>query len=164
MELVVFYTLAGFSVLGALLMVTRKSPLAGALALVVSMAAVAGLFAMLHAEFVFILQILLYAGAIMVLIIFTIMLLNLSPKELKERPVGKVRGLIIFAATVAGFLGFLRVLLLLPEGVPYVAPTFGNIEEVGALMLSSYMFPFEVISVLLLVAIVGVVVLAKKSI
>jgi len=164
MELVVFYTLAGFSVVGALLMVTRKSPLAGALALVVSMAAVAGLFAMLHAEFVFILQILLYAGAIMVLIIFTIMLLNLSPKELKERPVGKVRGLIIFAATVAGFLGFLRVLLLLPEGVPYVAPTFGNIEEVGALMLTSYMFPFEVISVLLLVAIVGVVVLAKKSI
>jgi len=164
MELVVFYTLAGFSVVGALLMVTRKSPLAGALALVVSMAALAGLFAMLHAEFVFILQILLYAGAIMVLIIFTIMLLNLSPKELKERPVGKVRGLIIFAATVAGFLGFLRVLLLLPEGVPYVAPTFGNIEEVGALMLSSYMFPFEVISVLLLVAIVGVVVLAKKSI
>ena len=164
MELVVFYTLAGFSVVGALLMVTRKSPLAGALALAVSMAALAGLFAMLHAEFVFILQILLYAGAIMVLIIFTIMLLNLSPKELKERPVGKVKGLIIFAATVAGFLGFLRVLLMLPEGVPYVAPTFGNIEEVGALMLSSYMFPFEVISVLLLVAIVGIVVLAKKSI
>jgi NADH-quinone oxidoreductase subunit J len=164
MELVVFYTLAGFSVLGALLMVTRKSPLAGALALVVSMAALAGLFAMLHAEFVFILQILLYAGAIMVLIIFTIMLLNLSPKELKERPVGKVKGLIILAATVVGFLGFLRVLLMLPEGVPYIAPTFGNIEEVGALMLSSYMFPFEVISVLLLVAIVGVVVLAKKSI
>jgi NADH-quinone oxidoreductase subunit J len=128
------------------------------------MAALAGLFAMLHAEFVFILQILLYAGAIMVLIIFTIMLLNLSPKELKERPVGKVQGFIIFAATVAGFLGFLRVLLLLPQGVPYVAPTFGNIEEVGALMLSSYLFPFEVISVLLLVAIVGVVLLAKKAI
>jgi NADH-quinone oxidoreductase subunit J len=164
MELVVFYILAGLSVLGALLMVTRKSPLAGALALVVSMAALAGLFAMLHAEFVFILQILLYAGAIMVLIIFTIMLLNLSPKELKERPLGRVKGVIILAATVAGFLGFVRVLLLLPEGVPFVAPTFGNIEQVGALMLTSYMFPFEVISVLLLVAIVGVVILAKKSI
>lgn len=164
MELVVFYILGGFAVIGAVLMVTRKSPLAGALALVVSMAALAGVFAMLHAEFVFILQILLYAGAIMVLIIFTIMLLNLSPKELKERPVGKVRGVIIFAATFAGFLGFLRVLLSLPEGVQYVAPTFGNLEEVGALMLTSYLFPFEVISVLLLVAIVGVVILAKKSI
>lgn len=164
MELVVFYTLGGVSVIGALLMVTRKNPLAGALALVVSMAGLAGLFAMLHAEFVFILQILLYAGAIMVLIIFTIMLLNLSPNELKERPVGKVRGAVVLAATVVGFIGFLRVLLLLPEGVPYVAPTFGNIEKVGALMLSSYLFPFEIISVLLLVAIVGVVVLAKKKV
>ena len=164
MELVSFYILAGVSVIGALLMVSRKNPLTGALALVVSMAGVAGLFAMLHAEFVFILQVLLYAGAIMVLIIFTIMLLNLSPKELKERPVGKVRGVIVLAATVAGFIGFIRVLMLLPEGVPFVSPTFGNIEEVGALMLSSYLFPFEIISVLLLVAIVGVVVLAKKKV
>jgi len=140
------------------------NPLTGALALVVSMGALAGLFAMLHAEFVFILQVLLYAGAIIVLIIFTIMLLNLSPKELKERPVGRVKGFIILAATVIGFLGFLRVLIELPEGVQFVAPTFGNIEEVGALMFSSYLFPFEIISVLLLVAIVGVVLLAKKII
>ena len=164
MELVIFYLLGGVSVVGALLMVTRKSPLAGALALVVSMAALAGLFAMLHAEFVFILQILLYAGAIMVLIIFTIMLLNLSPQELRERPVGRLKGLFIIAATVVGFIGFLRVLVALPEGVQFVSPTFGDIEEVGALMLTSYLLPFEVISILLLVAIVGVVILAKKVI
>ena len=164
MELVVFYTLAAVAVSGALLMVTRKNPLAGALALVVSMAALAALFAMLHAEFVFLLQVLLYAGAIMVLIIFTIMLLNLSPQELKERPVGKLKGLVIVAATIVGFLGFIRVLFELPEGVRFVSPTFGDIEEVGALMLTSYLFPFEVISVLLLVAIVGVVILAKKVI
>jgi NADH-quinone oxidoreductase subunit J len=163
-ELVVFYTLAGLSVAGALFMVTRKNPLAGALALVVTMAALSGLFAMLHAEFVFILQILLYAGAIMVLIIFTIMLLNLSPQELKERPIGRLKGFIIFAATAIGFIGFLRVLLEIPAGVQFVSPTFGDLEEVGALMFSSYLFPFEVISVLLLVAIVGVVVLAKKII
>jgi NADH-quinone oxidoreductase subunit J len=164
MELVIFYILGGVSVIGALFMVTRKSPLAGALALVVSMAGVAGLFALLHAEFIFILQILLYAGAIMVLIIFTIMLLNLSPEEIEERPVGKVKSVLIVAACVVGFIGFLRVILLLPEGVPFVAPTFGNIEEVGSLMLSRYLFPFEIISVLLLVAIVGVVVLAKKKV
>jgi NADH-quinone oxidoreductase subunit J len=164
MELVVFYILGGISVVGALLMVTRKNPLAGALALVVSMAGLGGLFAMLHAEFVFILQILLYAGAIMVLIIFTIMLLNLTPEELEERPVGKIRGAVILAAVAAGFIGFLRVLLLIPEGVPFVSPTFGDIEEVGALMLGKYLFPFEVISVLLLVAIVGVVILAKKKV
>lgn len=164
MELVVFYILGGISVIGALLMVTRKNPLAGALALVVSMAGLGGLFAMLHAEFVFILQILLYAGAIMVLIIFTIMLLNLTPEELEERPVGKIRGAVILAAVAVGFIGFLRVLLLIPEGVPFVSPTFGDIEEVGALMLGKYLFPFEVISVLLLVAIVGVVILAKKKV
>lgn len=164
MELAVFYIFAALSVVGALIMVTRKNPLGGALGLVLSFAAIAGLFAMLHAEFVFILQILLYAGAIMVLIIFTIMLLNLSPRELREPPVGKVRGAIIFAATAVGLAGFIRVLRTLPEGVPYVAPNFGNIEEVGLVMLGKFLFPFEIISVLLLVAIVGVVLLAKKVI
>ncbi|UCG51543.1 MAG: NADH-quinone oxidoreductase subunit J [Candidatus Latescibacterota bacterium] len=164
MQLVAFYIFAALSVLGAILMVTRKNPLGGAVALVVSLASLAALFAMLHAEFVFILQILLYAGAIMVLIIFTIMLLNLSREELKEPPVGKVKGLFILAATVVGLVGFIRVLRLLPEGTEYVAPTFGNIEKVGTMMLTDYLYPFEIISVLLLVAIVGVVLLAKKII
>lgn len=164
MELVVFYILAAIAVFGAIVMVTLKNPLGGALGLVLSFVALAGLFAMLHAEFVFILQILLYGGAIMVLIIFTIMLLNLSPKELREAPVGKAKAIFIFAAVAIGFFGFVRVLRMFPEGVPYVAPTFGDIEQVGMLMLSKYLFPFEIISVLLLVAIVGVVLLAKKVI
>ncbi len=164
MELVVFYILAAIAVFGALVMVALKNPLGGALGLVLSFVALAGLFAMLHAEFVFILQILLYGGAIMVLIIFTIMLLNLSPKELKEAPVGRAKTIFILAAAAIGFFGFVRVLRLFPEGVPYVAPTFGDIEQVGMLMLSKYLFPFEIISVLLLVAIVGVVLLAKKVI
>lgn len=164
MELVFFYVLAGMSVLGAIAMVVQRNPLTGAFALVVSLAALAGLFAMLHAEFVFILQILLYAGAIMVLVIFTIMLLNLSPEELKEPPVGRVKGVIILAATVAALGVFLRVLRTLPVKEMAVPDSFGNIEPVGELMLSSYLYPFEVISVLLLVAVVGVVLLAKKVI
>ena len=164
MQLVVFYILAALAVLGGLVMVTRRNPLAGAFALIVSLAAVAGLFATLHAEFIFILQILLYAGAIMVLIIFTIMLLNLSPEEIKEPPVGTIRGLIIFAAAMFGLAGFIRVLRTLPLQPTGVEPTFGNIEPVGRLMLGDYLYSFEIISVLLLVAIVGVVVLAKKVI
>jgi NADH-quinone oxidoreductase subunit J len=164
MELIIFYIVAALSVGGALLMVTRKNPLAGALSLVLSLASLAVIFAMLHAEFVFILQILLYAGAIMVLIIFTIMLLNLSPQELKEPPVGKIKGLFIIAVSVVGLIGFLRVLRFVPEGTEFVGPAFGNIEKVGSLMLSHYLYPFEIISVLLLVAVVGVVVLAKKVI
>jgi len=164
MELVVFYIFAAIAVLGAIVMVTRPNPLGGAFALVASLAALAILYALLHAEFVFILQILLYAGAIMVLIIFTIMLLNLSPHELKEPPVGKIRLLIILAAVVMGVVGFARILYTAPKGIEFVAPDFGNIERVGSIMLGTYLYPFEVISVLLLVAVVGVVVLAKKVI
>jgi NADH-quinone oxidoreductase subunit J len=100
----------------------------------------------------------------MVLMIFTIMLLNLSPKELKEPPVGRIKGLFIVVVSVVGLIGFIRVLRLLPDGTEFVGPAFGNIEKVGSLMLSHYLYPFEIISVLLLVAIVGVVLLAKKVI
>lgn len=164
MEMIAFYIFGGISVGGALLMVTRRNPLNGAFALVLSLAALAGLFAMLHGEFVFILQILLYAGAIMVLVIFTIMLLNLSAEEIEEPPVGRVKGAVVFAAVAAGFVGFVRVLRMLPHGDRPVAATFGHIEPVGELMMGKYLYPFEVISVLLLVAVVGVVLLAKKVI
>jgi len=166
MQLVIFYIFAIISILGALLMVTRKNPLTGAFALVVSLASLAGVFAMLHAEFVFILQILLYAGAIMVLIIFTIMLLNLAPAELKEPPVGRIKGVVILVLTAVGLVNFIRVLQTLPGDPPpdNIAVNFGNIEQVGRLMLGQYLYPFEVISVLLLVAVVGVVLLAKKVI
>jgi NADH-quinone oxidoreductase subunit J len=164
MELVAFYIFASLAVLGGIAMVVQRNPLIGAFALVLSLASLAGLFAMLHAEFVFILQILLYAGAIMVLVIFTIMLLNLSPQELKEPPVGKVKGVIIFAASLAGLALFLRALRALPHSSSPVSGDFGNIEPVGELMLGAYLYPFEVVSVLLLVAVVGVVLLAKKVI
>jgi NADH-quinone oxidoreductase subunit J len=164
MELVAFYIFATLSVIGALLMVTRKNPLAAAFSLVLSLVSLAALFAMLHAEFVFILQILLYAGAIMVLVIFTIMLLNLSKEELREPPVGRVKGVLIIVLSAAGLVAFIRVLRDLPQGLPWISPTFGNIEAVGELMLRDYLYPFEVISVLLLVAVVGVVLLAKKII
>ena len=150
--------------IGGLLMVTRRNPLAGAFALVLSLASLAGLFAMLHAEFVFILQILLYAGAIMVLVIFTIMLLNLSSEELREAPVGRLRGVIIAALSLAGMALFLRTLRQVPTVAADVSNNFGNIEPVGELMLGRYLYPFEIISVLLLVAVVGVVLLAKKVI
>jgi NADH-quinone oxidoreductase subunit J len=165
-QLVIFYIFAIISILGALLMVTRKNPLTGAFALVVSLASLAGVFAMLNAEFIFILQILLYAGAIMVLIIFTIMLLNLAPAELKEPPVGRVKAVVILVLTAVGLVNFIRVLQTLPGKPPpdNIAADFGTIEQVGHLMLGQYLYPFEVISVLLLVAVVGVVLLAKKVI
>ena len=161
---IVFYILAATSVLGGLLMVTRKNPLGGAFALVMSLVALAGLFAMLLAEFIFVLQILVYAGAIMVLIIFTIMLLNLKSEEIKETPVGKFQVVVLALICAACAFGFIQVFSHIPADEVATPADFGSIEAVGRMMLSDYLYPFEVISVLLLVAIVGVVLLAKKVI
>jgi NADH-quinone oxidoreductase subunit J len=164
MQALMFYIFAVLSVAGAVVMVSRKNPLSGAFALVVSLVALAGLFAMLSAEFIFILQILVYAGAIMVLVIFTIMLLNLDEKELHEARVGKLQVFILLAVCAVCVVGFVNVFSHIPAVVTAVGPDFGSIEGVGREMLGDYLYPFEVISLVLLVAIVGVVLLAKKVI
>jgi NADH-quinone oxidoreductase subunit J len=164
MQAVLFYMLAFLAVAGGLLMVSMKNPLSGAFALILSLCSLAGLFAMLHAEFVFILQILVYAGAIMVLIIFTIMLLNLKKEELQEAPVGWMR--LLLTATLCAVAAFGAVQVFGDIGPAKVEMTadFGSIEPVGRLMLTDFLYPFEVISLILLVAVVGVVLLAKKTI
>jgi NADH-quinone oxidoreductase subunit J len=165
MGAVVFYIAAAVAVAGGIIMVSVRNPLSGAFALVLSLASIAVLFASLVAEFVFILQILVYAGAIMVLIVFTIMLLNLDNKELHEVPVSKVRlGLMGVVCAVLA-VGFIRVFsnMEVPDGGP-VPSDFGTIEMVGRTILGPYLYPFEVISLVLLVAVVGVVLLAKREI
>ncbi len=162
MEAVAFYILGGISVLAALLMVTRRNPLAGAFALILSFMALAGVFAMLQAELMFVLQILVYAGAIMVLVIFTIMLLNLKSDEIEEPPAGKIKTVVVLATSAFGCYGFIKVFSKLPVSDKEVADGFGGVEQVGELLMTSYLFPFEIISLVLLVAIIGVVMLAKK--
>ena len=161
---ILFYIFAALAVLGGLLMVSLRNPLSGAFSLILSLGSLSGLFAMLHAEFVFILQVLVYAGAIMVLIIFTIMLLNLNKDELEEAPVSAMR--LIFTALVCAVAAFgaIRVFGQVEGTSLEVASDFGSIEAVGRLMLSDFVYPFEVISLILLVAVVGVVLLAKKVI
>ena len=161
---VAFYIFAVLAVAGAVLMVTRKNPLSSAFSLIISMVALAGLFAMLLAEFIFVLQILVYAGAIMVLVVFTIMLLNLKKEELQEAPVGRLQGLVLILICAVAAYGFIAVLSQIPATDLPVAAGFGDVEGVGLLMLGKYLYQFEVISVLLLAAVVGVVLLAKKVI
>jgi NADH-quinone oxidoreductase subunit J len=163
MEAVFFYIFAFLSVAGGVLMVSFRNPLSGAFALVLSLVSLAALFAMLEAEFIFILQILVYAGAIMVLVIFTIMLLNLKKEELREAPVSKIRVLLILVACAVAAFGLMETFSMLPEpSTTAVASDFGSIEAVGRELFSDYLYPFEVISLVLLVAVVGVVLLAKK--
>lgn len=162
MEALFFYLFAFLSIAGGVLMVSFRNPLSGAFSLVLSLVSLAGLFAMLDAEFVFILQILVYAGAIMVLVIFTIMLLNLQREELHEAPVSRIRILFILVACAVAAFGVMDVFSMLPEGTAVVEEGFGSIEAVGREMFGDYLYPFEVISLVLLVAVVGVVLLAKK--
>jgi NADH-quinone oxidoreductase subunit J len=145
-------------------MVSQKNPLSGAFSLILSLVSLAGLFAMLHAEFVFILQVLVYAGAIMVLIIFTIMLLNLKKEEIEEAPVGPMRLILTAVICAVAAFGAIQIFSGIEPMTTQVAPEFGNLETVGRAMLTDFVYPFEVISLILLVAIVGVVLLAKKVI
>ena len=106
MELILFYIFAGLAVATALGVVAFKNPISSAFALVVSFFAIAALYAMLNAHFLAVIQILVYAGAIMVLFIFVIMLLNLQPEELKEYGFS-VSFKVATAILLAAFVGFL---------------------------------------------------------
>jgi NADH-quinone oxidoreductase subunit J len=160
-----FYLLSGLAILGGILVITRKNPVHSALALILTLLSLAGLYLMLYAPFVAGVQIILYAGGIMVLFLFVIMLVNLE-RSAKEEQFNKqwIAGL---AAAVA--LGVLFILVytggksLFPEHLAQL-PEQSNTQEVAILLYGNYMFAFEIASLLLLVAIIGAVVMAKKRI
>lgn len=163
MELLFFYLFGGLAIAAALAVVAFKNPISSAVSLVTCFFAMAALYAMLNAHFLAVIQILVYAGAIMVLFIFVIMLLNLRGDELKERglhPVTKI----LTGLSIASFAGILIwIFEPLKYAFPPVPETFGTVKAVGTLLFKDYGFPFEYTSVLLLVALIGGVVLAKRE-
>lgn len=148
----------------ALLVVAQPNPVGAAIALVTSFFGVAVLYVLLHAHFVAVMQLLLYAGAIMVFFVFVIMLLNLQPKKLAWQQISGGR---LLAGSAALYL--LTLLVLSIVTVEYATPSVGEevvpgtIEAVGTLLFSKYFIPFEITSVLLFVAIVGAVMMGKKK-
>src|SRR6266540_1971762 len=166
--LIIFWAFAGLAIASALCCITRVNPLASALWLVVTLFALAAMYVLLDAQFIAVLQVLVYAGAIMVLFLFVIMLLNLGrpgPSDLKG-PVGLGIG-----ALLAGTLLLqLRVLghaappaaIQLPEGTMAALQQQGMIASVAGPLFDAYLIPFAITSLLLLAAIVGAVVLAKR--
>ncbi|MFN2570609.1 MAG: NADH-quinone oxidoreductase subunit J [Gemmatimonadales bacterium] len=166
-----FFWIFGVIAMGsALLCITRRNPVASALWLVVTLFALAALFVLLDAQFLAVLQVLVYAGAIMVLFLFVIMLLNLGrpgPGDMKG-PIG-----VLIAVVLAGALLFqLRVLgqgtlpdaIRLPAGsIAAMQQQQGIVGSVAGPLFDAYVIPFEIASVLLLAAIVGAVVLAKRK-
>lgn len=165
-ETILFSILAVVFVGSALLTVTRRNPVIAALYLILNFFCLGGLYLTLHAQFIAVIQILVYAGAIMVLFVFVIMLLNLGDEQ---RLAEKLSLQKIFAAGLSAALlmeiiylvGFLNVNM--PPGDLRRGVDIGTVEYLGKELFTTYLFPFEVTSILLLAAIVGAVVLAKKK-
>ena len=160
-----FYLLSGVSLLSGVFVITRKNPVHSALALIFGLLAQAGLYLMLYAPFVAGVQIILYAGGIMVLFLFVIMLVNLERSQREEQFNGQwVVGLL--AAIALGGL-FVTVYVKGKALFPYriAQPVENtNTQQIGLMLYGQYMFAFEIASLLLLVAIIGAVVMAKKRI
>jgi len=163
MELIAFYVLALLLVASALVVITNRNPVASAVALAFNLVAIAGLYMVLDAQFIGLLQVIVYAGAIMVLILFVIMLLNLR-EETKAHPAGTFQRILapltslVFAVVIgrAVWMSAPAVFPVKPEG-------FGTAATLGRELFTRFYYPFEAISLLLVVAMIGSVLLAKRK-
>jgi NADH-quinone oxidoreductase subunit J len=165
MEQLFFFYFALVIAASSVLVVALRNPIYSALSLLIMFFHVAGLYVTLHAEFLAAVQVIVYAGAILVLYLFVVMLLNLKQDERYHRqwPV---------AAAVGSVLALEAVMLTLVKGRtaaarPGVQETategLGNTEALGDVLYSTYLFPFEVASLILLVAMIGAIILAKRD-
>src|SRR5215475_204281 len=170
LDQVIFYFFAAIAVISAILTVTRRNVVHSAIFLITALLATAGIFLQLRAEFLFIAQIILYVGGIMVLFIFVIMLVRLDvPLPRIRSPLGKWAAVLLALAVFgeAGFILWLArtkvtgqgMIIALPAPADKLPP---NTEEFARGLFDMYLLPFEIASVLLLVAMVGAVVMAMK--
>lgn len=157
---VLFFLFSIVAIGAAIMMVVHRNPIYCALFLILSMFALAGIFVLLNAPFIAAVHIIVYAGAIMVLFLFVIMLLDLKGDRDKERPgvSMQVIGILAAAVVLVELVLFMKDTSILGEAAVGVV---GHTADVGKLLFTKYLFPFEVASVLLLSAIIGSVVLAK---
>ena len=167
-EAIAFYTLAAFILGFAVLVVSTKNTVHSVLFLVMNFLFVAALYVLLGAEFLAVIQILVYAGGIVVLYLFVVMLVNLKrPPEAHFDPRRRTRLGFGLAAAVFIELGAIALYSSqLPATAPVpgaAMPVTGNTEQVGWLLYTSYLIPFEIASMLLLVAMIGAIVLAKRE-
>lgn len=167
MDTIVFYLFAALAVLAALGVITLRNPVYSALCLAVVFVSLAALYVLLSAPFIAAAQVMIYAGAILILFVFVIMML--SPEKDQgagalrfQRPLAFVFGLVLVIELMAA----LATAALAPaqgQFTPERIAQIGSVQAVGASLFTDFMLPFEITSLLLLVAIVGVIVLAKKS-
>ena len=168
LDQIVFYFFAALAVISAVLVVTRRNVVQSAIFLITALLATAGIFLQLHAEFLFIVQVILYAGGIMVLFVFVIMLINMDV-SMHQVQFNRQWWLGLLLALVLGAQLTLAVAVgrsgKYPFGDPAPAVSLEpSTQMVGRVLFSEYMLPFEIASILLLVAMIGAVVMAKKKV
>ena len=171
MEAILFYVFALGVLIAGSQVVLRRNPIYGALSLVACFFFLAGIYVLLSAHLIAILQIMVYAGAVMVLFVFVIMLLNLKEEELGEQRMTLFKGLGLCAVVVSFGLLVWKALGPAYPGAPaqdnaiaMAAQNFGGVKAVGRTLYLASVLPFEVTSLLLLVAVVAAVVVAKGKI
>jgi NADH-quinone oxidoreductase subunit J len=167
MESIFFFVVAAVAIIMSIMVVTCKNPINSALSLVMTFFCLATFYVMLDAPFMAVTQVIVYAGAIMVLIVFVIMLLNVKAES------GKRGSHAVLAGSAIGvFTLFLTCWLLIKGSMTGVTGSmdaaqvvrYGHVELIGKALFTDFLFPFEITSLLLLAAIVGAVILAKKKI
>ena len=167
LEAILFTLFSIVAILFAFNVIFRRNAVHCALHLVGVLLAVSGMFVLLNAPFIAAIQILIYAGAIMVLFLFVVMLLNVKSEAALLTP-GAWKGFGFFFALIV-FIELLYIVLSQggTEGTPaqtaVLPPAFGSPAEIGRLLYTTWLFPFEVTSILLLIAVIGAVVLAKRK-
>ena len=162
MDRVALFVLSVLVIASAIVVIRHKNPVVSAIGLAFNLVAIAGFYMLLGAQFVGLLQIIVYAGAIMVLILFVIMLLNLREEALPH-PAGTFQRVLAPLATLA-FTGVIGRALWTasPSTFPAAAAGYGTADSVGKALFTNYFYLFEAISLLLLVAMVGAVLLSKR--
>ncbi|MGA2120077.1 MAG: NADH-quinone oxidoreductase subunit J [Bryobacteraceae bacterium] len=167
-DTVLFYAFALLVLGGGLATITLRNAVHCAIALIMSLLGVAGLYLLQQAEFLFAVQIVLYVGGIMVLFLFVIMLVNLDQaareRQFNRQWVVAVTAVAAVAAEIGYFLWRGKAAFHIAENVLLPASVLGNTEQIADSLFSEYLLPFEIASLLLLVAVIGSVVMAKKRI
>jgi NADH-quinone oxidoreductase subunit J len=165
MDAILFLIFAAVALVCGLNLVLQKHPISSALSLVGVMGALAGLYLLLGGEFIAMAQLIVYAGAIMVLFVFVIMLLNAGTERApKRRLMAAYAGLPLLALLIGIAAYAIQRVLPVTEGVKFGGFTGGGPKEIGMALFKVYVLPFEVTSVLVLIAIIGAIVLARKEI
>jgi NADH-quinone oxidoreductase subunit J len=164
MEQLFFYIFAAIAVISALGVITAKDPIHSAVFLIACLLQVAAVFILLRSPFLAVVQVFIYVGAVVVLFLFAVMMLDIGKERLKERIHGQIKyavpAVLVFFV-LAGYL-ILKGRLSAPIGKYGPSELAANTETLGKLLYTQYIFSFEVVSVLLLVALIGAIVLVLK--